>query len=56
MIYASAIILNLLAASIDDRSARRFQFQNNSTTIAAVMESLEGEANSINNHAVRLNL
>lgn len=53
MIYAGTIILNLLAASIDDRTARRYQLQNNSTTVTAVMESLEGDGN--NNHAVSFN-
>lgn len=42
MIYAGTIILNLLAASIDDRtSSRRYQLQSNTTTVTAIMEAYE---------------
>ncbi|XP_070502217.1 uncharacterized protein [Chironomus tepperi] len=47
MIYAGTIILNLLAASIDDRfPAKKYQSQDNSTTIT-LMESLEKENTNI---------
>lgn len=57
MIYAGTIILNLLAASIDDRSAsRRYQLQNNTTTVTAIMESLDG-SNQVNlNLTQKINL
>lgn len=43
MIYAGTIILNLLAASIDDRfPGKKYQSQDNSTTIT-LMEALEKE-------------
>lgn len=41
MIYAGTIILNLLAASIDDRfPMKKFETQDNSTTVT-LMEALE---------------
>lgn len=51
MIYAGTIILNLLAASIDDRTAtRRYLLQNNTTTVTAVMEALETSNQEVRNN------
>ena len=41
MIYAGTIILNLLAASIDDRFTSRQYQLNNSTTVTTIMDSLQ---------------
>jgi hypothetical protein len=47
MIYAGTIILNLLAASIDDRFAtKKFQLQSNATTIVEPVD-VTGENNSV---------
>jgi hypothetical protein len=56
MIYAGTIILNLLAASIDDRfPVKRLQSQDNSTTIT-LMDSLEKDATVSRQNVVCWNL